>query len=168
MSLRAAGNRATNDAEAARQGLGRTIFWPVHDASLMIWSPNRACSLCHMSLDATKCNKMQHFWHFCGCCMVRHHTLEAGDAAAHVVSNSIEYAAPRMHHLPHRRASHSLPRLDANTTGCGSPTTLPQVMHQNAPKRTTFSIFLAIGHPVSTPAVALSLPRLPYMPLLHA
>jgi len=71
MSLRASGNRAINEAEAACQGLGRTVFWPVHDASLMIWSPNRACSLCHMSLDATKCNKMQHFWHFCECCMVR-------------------------------------------------------------------------------------------------
>ena|GEM_PF-4950255 len=69
MSLRAAGNRATNEAEAGRQGLGRTLFWPVHDASLMIWSPNRACSLCHMSLDATKCNKTQHFWHFRGCCI---------------------------------------------------------------------------------------------------
>jgi len=71
MSLRASGNRAINEAEAARQGLGAHPFLPVHDASLVMWSPKLSCSLRHMSLDAIKCNKTQHFWHFRGCCTVR-------------------------------------------------------------------------------------------------
>ena len=85
MSLRAAGNRAANEAEAGRQGLGRAIFSRMHDASLMIWSPNRACSLAFMQRDATKCNKTQHFWHFRGCCTVRYSTLEAGGAEPRIV-----------------------------------------------------------------------------------
>ncbi len=112
MSLRAAGNRATNDAEAGRQGLGRTIFSRMHDASVMSWPPNRACPLAFMQRDATKCNKMQHFWHFRGCCTVRHPTLEAGDAEPRMsCSTPVKHAPPGMHHLSHRRPSHSLPPL---------------------------------------------------------
>ena len=144
MSLRAAGNRATNDAEAGRQGLGRTLFSRMHDASLMSWSSNRACPLAFMQRDATKCNKMQHFWHFRGCCTVRYSTLEGGTR-----SRACRAALRQTHAARHASLFSSSPvaqpsTLRPNTTGCGSPTTIPQVMHHNASFCITFSIFFQL------------------------
>jgi len=161
MSLRASGNRAINEAEAACQGLGRTVFWPVHDASLMIWSPNRACSLCHMSLDATKCNKMQHFWHFRGCCMVRHPTLEVGTRSracrAVLPLNTRRSACITFLIIAHRTSFHASPPT-LRVVGRQPPFHKSCTkMHQNAPLFRFFPTPL----PMLALRVALSLPRLP-------